>query len=182
MKRLMKTHVWGLLATLFIASNLQAADSKITQDEAELWAEMFNEPSKQPAKETLKPHAISGVWVGYYDYHGSNSLPEVAFSMLVKQPNDSQFGIVFLEPNTAQGAKHFARVAQALAPKIHDTRTISFTKQYQDGAPPIHYTLNLFKENSVMYGTWQIGKNTSGNAFFIKTPLNELKAIRNSFK
>ncbi|WP_223669616.1 hypothetical protein [Kangiella shandongensis] len=182
MKILMKTRVWGLLAILVAAFNLQAADSRITQDEAELWAEMFNKSSKKPHKKKLKPHAISGVWVGYYDYHGNSSQPDIAFSMLVKQPNDSQFGIVFLEPNTARDAKHFARVAQALKPKIHDNRTISFIKQYQDGAAPIRYTLNLFKDNTVMYGTWQIGQKASGNAFFIKTSLKELKAIRKSFK
>lgn len=160
MKILMKTLFWGTVVILGLMLNPQAS----------------------AADKKLKPHAISGNWIGYYDYDGNTSQPEVAFSMLVKQPSSSEFGIAFLEPNTSSGAKYFARLATVHNATIHNSRTISFTKQYQDGATPIRYKLSLFNNNSVMYGTWRIGKSASGTAFFVKTSLKDIKALRESFQ
>lgn len=132
--------------------------------------------SKQP----MEADAITGLWMGYYEYNNRTSQPDLPFSLLINQPNSKKLGLVFLEPNP-HDAQRFGRLAGIKDPQIIDKDTIKFVKVYNEEMAPVYYTLNVFKNNTVMFGKWRISDETNGTAFFIKVTLEELRSIRESF-
>ncbi|PXF63175.1 hypothetical protein DL796_06930 [Kangiella spongicola] len=169
------------LVVLFVPASVMAAsdNSKLTQEEAQLWKEFFGESvaqnSLQKSEATVEDSVnLTGQWIGYYEYDMPKGQPDGAFTAVMKDLGD-EFSMTFLEPRNHPS--EYVQAAITLDPK-RQGKYLSFTKSYSNSDTVIQYNLVIRHSGMVMDGTWRINDNVYGRAFFYRLKLDELKELK----
>jgi len=104
--------------------------------------------------------SISGHWVGYFSYVGSNRAE--SYSVVFKQSGNSLSGTI-LEINKAGGSKAVALTSNLTG--FVSGNSVLFTKQYDGSGGQTHqvtYELTLLS-SSKLVGIWKINGRKGGN-------------------
>lgn len=171
-----------LLSLVSLKSLAADQNSRVTNEEAALWEDAFDEeipskPKKQQNSKLNDPSSsnISGSWVGYYEYDMPKGQPAGMFNAVIRDVGD-KFFISFLEPRNSQN--EYAQWGSNTTAK-RQGKYIEFTKVYvHNQDTQIQYNLSISHNGSIMDGTWKINDKVYGRAFFYRVNLQNLKNVR----
>ncbi len=116
--------------------------------------------------------SLSGHWVGYFSYDGSNRAE--SYSVVFKQTGNSLSGTILEVNNT--GDRKAVALTSTLTGFVSG-RSVLFTKQYDGSGGQTHqvtYELTLLP-TSKLVGVWKINGRKGGNAGLVPISAKNLK-------